>query len=437
MKRTRWTAVVVTVLSALIAVSVAPAVAEPMQWGDPADGVRLGVAIEPAGQSEFHAGEMVRLSVKLKPDWKMLLPADINNNLDYYCVVHVVTPDGHESVWDPAFGSAAQGDAHHAQQWSKFAETISASPRLRLARDRKPWFDAAKDQPELSLRAVGKYRLWLEFRVSADAETPRHAWHSTAKSGVVEWHVSDLPADKRQLTMTDEQKRLVNRWLSGKHTVDVDYEKRMNDSPVKQILLAKNEGLADKFLQVMIEEKSVQHALDAWYMLSIRAGSTDDGDLGIDGPYSKKLAQWELDLVEGKLRWPSAAPKATYKDALWSVQGLRGGSLIEQVLVYLTFHPEDRKIHDRVVKQCTLGGNLSGNAISFKVLTKFGVLKKGTTLAEAVAVLGTPSRQMDDFAEWYWPIDTRNAFRPARWEVYCKLKDGSVASHFELHYRDL
>ena len=50
--------------------------------------------------------------------------------------------------------------------------------------------------------------------------------------------------------MTDEQKRLVDSWLAGKHKLDVDFEKRMNDPLVKQIQLTKNESLAAKLLDV-------------------------------------------------------------------------------------------------------------------------------------------------------------------------------------------
>ena len=173
MKLMRLIAITAAIFLAASAARPAPAVAGPMQWGDAVSGVRLGIAIESTGQSEFHPGEYLRLSVKVQPERKILLPGDLANNLDYYLVVHIVTPDGHKAVWDPGFGMAVQGNAHHAQDWYKTAESASASPRLRLARGHTPWFGATSDQPVLSLRAPGKYRMWLEFRVSPDAEAPR------------------------------------------------------------------------------------------------------------------------------------------------------------------------------------------------------------------------------------------------------------------------
>ncbi len=442
MKPARLIAITATIFLAASAVRPAPAIAEPMQWGDPVSGVRLGIAIKSMSQSEFHPGEFVRLSVKVQPERKILLPCDIAYNLEYYTIVHIVTPDGHKAVWDPGFGMAVQGNAHHAQDWYKTAETASASPQVRLARGRASWFDAAKDQPELSMRKSGKYRMWLEFRVSPDPKAPRGAWRHTAKSGEVEWHVADLPAAERLLTMTDEQKQLVDSWLAGKHTIDIDMEKRMNDPLVKQILLAKNEGMAARLLEVLKHDKSVNHVLDAWLMLALRAGSTDDGDLGIDGPYLKQLALWELDLVEGKLPWPSpatqkgAANRSTYQTALYGLQAVHGGGLVEQVLVYLAFHPEDRLVRNRLIKQSSLGGALGGSVTGWQVLIKLDVLKKGMTLADAVKLLGAPSRQNSDFAEWWWSNAALDAIsvRPSRTVLFCKLKGGVVISSFDIYH---
>lgn len=441
MKLSRLIAITATIFLAVSTAGPSPAIAEPMQWGDPVSGVRLGIAIKPTGDSEFHPGEFVRLSVKVQPERKILLPGDIAYNLEYYTVVHVVTPDGHEAVWDPGFGMAVQGNLHHAQDWYKTADTASASSRLRLARGRAPWFDSTKDQPELSLRKSGKYRMWLEFRVSPDPKAPRGAWQHTAKSGEVEWHVAELPPADRLLTMTDEQKQLVEKWLASKHQLDLDMEKRMNNPLVKQILLAKNEGLAAKLLDVLKHDDSFDHMSDAWYMLCVRAGSTDDGDLGIDGPYLKELALWELDLVGGKLHW--ASPGTQKKDiatAQWNVlsslQAMHGGGLVEQVLVYLTFHPEDRLVLDRLIKQCSLGGALGGSVTAWQVLIKLDMLKKGITLADAVKLLGTPSRENSDFAEWWWSNPALDAIsvRPSRTVLYCKLKNGVVTSNFDIYH---
>ena len=176
-------------------------------------------------------------------------------------------------------------------------------------------------------------------------------------------------------------------------------------------------------------------------MLCTRAGSTDDGDLGIDGPYLKDLALWELNLVEGKLHWASAGTQkdgvaAAQRTVRYSLQSRYGGGLVEQVLVYLTFHPEDRDIRSRLIKQCSLGGALGGSVTAWNVLIQLDVLKKGMTLADAVKVLGKPSRENSDFAEWWYTDDMLNrvSVRPSRTELFCKLNDGVVTSSFEIRH---
>src|SRR5690348_2464138 len=69
------------------------------QWGVPVDGLRVGLQLAQAERTEFHPGDVVRLSVEFKANRAMLVPHAV---LWQYSELHVLAPNAREYIWDPS-----------------------------------------------------------------------------------------------------------------------------------------------------------------------------------------------------------------------------------------------------------------------------------------------------------------------------------------------
>src|SRR5262249_33192896 len=115
--------------------------------------------------------------------------------------------------------------------------------------------------------------------------------------------------------------------------------------------------------------------------------------VGIDGPYLKGLAEWELEAI---------ASRSTKS-------GVHGRSVtlgVEQVTVYLALHPDDeamrKKLVDAAEGSCRLDGpHVLRISEAWSILIRQGVLHDGMTVEEARAILGAPTREGKDYLEWY------------------------------------
>ncbi len=407
-----------------------------MQFGKAVNGVRLGIAVKPSGKKEFHPGELIRVDGELKPQRAMRLPDD---SVDHFLEIHVQMPGGEDCVW---------GEFFHPRQ----AETLRPSStgsllvthmlRLDMRRDwvqpnGQPLTDAKGQPREISLRTPGKYRMWAICQSSdrPESEHPSDAWQGRVTSGIVEWEITDLPPAKRFQNVTDEQAQLVDQWLSSKQPLPVHATPDLDNRLVLEALETENEGLANRLLQVLKDNASANHRFEALRLLNLRAGSATKGELGIDGPYLRPLAEWELDLVEGKVQW-LPAKEADRDETFWNLWYLSGDRLLDGAFAYLAFHPDDQTIRNRILAVCEVGGRLNGqNTVAFRVLQQLAVLRPGMKLADAVKVLGPPGRQTLDSAEWYWypPSRPSIALRPYHWVISCKLKNQTTVEDFQLN----
>ncbi|HEY7088206.1 MAG TPA: hypothetical protein VH518_08970 [Tepidisphaeraceae bacterium] len=339
----------------------------------------------------------------------MSLPAD---SLFPHPELHVVMPDGNENVWDPLQWSYAiekWREIMLVREWHRAGAGGRAAGRweLRLADGMRNWIDpGSNDLLHVSARQPGTYHLWAELEViPAAGKTPRDAWHGRVRSNAVEINVSDLPIEQRRAELTNEQKRDLEAWLADDKAALPELRDRLTDA----VVLTENEALANRLMEV-VKGPPTRFAWDALAMLMERCGTNDDGAVGIDGPYLKNLAEWQLTAQE---KFDPAIKRGEQPIDNFGI------GAIEAVLVYLKLHPDDQQIRDRMTvlaqSNCRLpnhvaapaglnGWKRSPGAIpiteAWKALIQLEVLHDGMTVAEAIKILGPPTSQGPDYVSW-------------------------------------
>ena len=346
------------------------------KWGVTVDGLSVGLQLAQAERTEFHPGEVVQLTVEFKAKRVLLVPHAV---LWQYSELHVVGPNAREYIWDPGeihkVDAKIKIDAEDWVKWNDFDERPHTED-LRLAKGSTIWVDAKTNQTTpFSLVEPGKYRAWMECSVVAAGRPPKNAWQGSAKSGEVTWKMSDLPVEHRRLDLTNEQQHLVASWLK--------LAKVKKDE-------AENEGLADKLVDITKSKEA-----DALPILRARSGTLRDGEVGIDGPYLKGLAEYFLDVNNGNLGKGQGLPRMSSSEE------------IGQVLLYLLRHPDDAQIHQRatamLTRLCRVAATDKGPEELHSIapyawagLLQLGELKEGVTPAEAKQILGPPAQEDKD-----------------------------------------
>jgi hypothetical protein len=402
------------------------------QWGNAVGGLTVELRVAPAERTEFHPGEVVRLTVEFKTKRPVLVPHAV---LWQYSELHVVGPNAREHIWDP--GEIHKHDVGRkidADDWVKWKNSDERphTEELRLAKGSTIWVDAKTNQTTpFSLVEPGKYRAWMECCIAAAGTPPKLAWQGTAKSGEVTWNMSNLPVEQRRTDLTNEQQRVVASWLAlaklkkGEILLNEPASRRLRE----QVMLADNEGLAEKLVDITKSKEA-----DALPILRARSGMLRDGQVGIDGPYLKGLAEHSLDIMNENLGKRQGQPRVNL-----SVE-------IGQVLLYLWRHPDDAQIHQRaavmLTRLCQLaaagGGPKASNsstsiaAYAWAGLLQLGELKEGVTPAEARQTLGPPAQEDRDLITWECPLLPGHVNEmPAL--LRGKLNDGKV-THWEIKW---
>jgi hypothetical protein len=402
------------------------------QWGVPVDGLRVGLHLAQAERTEFHPGEVVQLTVEFKAKRTMLVPHAV---LWQYSELHVVGPNAREYIWNPGelhkVDAKIKIDAGDWTKWNDFDERPHTE-ELRLAKGSTIWVDAKTNQTTpFSLVEPGKYRAWMECRIVAAGRPPKLAWQGTAKSGEVTWNMSDLPAERRRLDLTNEQQHLVAFWLK---LAKVKKDEALLNEPVsrtlrEQVMLAENVGLADKLVEITNSKEA-----DALPILRARSGMLRDGKVGIDGSYLKALAEHSLDVINQNLVKGQGQPRVNLSEE------------IGQVLLYLWRHPDDAQIHQRatamLTRLCQLaaaGGGPKGlnpstsiAAYAWAGLLQLGELKEGVTPAEARQIFGPPGQEDKDLITWECPLLPGHV-NEMQVQLLGKLKDGKVR-HWDIKW---
>src|SRR5262249_44848412 len=149
---------ILTFLSAFIGLLiVSPVRAETV------NGLTLQIELEPTGRTEFHPGEVLKISAVVKNDRAMSLPAD---SISLHVELHVTMPDGNENVWDPvqwAYAIEKWREIMLVREWHRAGAESRPAGRweLRLADGMRNWIDpGGNDLLHVSARQPGAYRLW-------------------------------------------------------------------------------------------------------------------------------------------------------------------------------------------------------------------------------------------------------------------------------------
>jgi hypothetical protein len=419
MKLARLIAITGTALLFLGDFSAATAADDPAHWGDAVNGLRLGIDIGRSVRTEFHPGEVVQITVEVKPQRAIRLPK--TPDVDQFIEIHVRTPDGRESIWASTYPSESKAEPRRIREWNdKLSQGNSARTyELRLDESHNWLLDfryyAPSQRQKLSLRAAGNYSVWAECNIEADSDAPKNGWRGHIKSGVINLQVREMSIEKRRLTLTDDQKRLIEALLAYKDHLpgESDEVLPVTERIRKELMLTSNEGLANRLFQLVKEDRSGILVKEALGLLNWRAGTIEDGEHGIDGPYLKDLAQWELDVSEGKVPAPPSLGAAHEP-----YQGT-----VEHALLYLRFHPDEQKMRQQLIDLAQRSfkivehkdderPNLFYSSIAysnrapmaFRALYELEVLTEGMALEKAVEALGAPAKQLKETAEWHWKL---------------------------------
>jgi hypothetical protein len=399
------------------------------QWGERVDGLSVGLQLAQAERTEFHPGEVVRLTVAFKAERAMRVP---HAALWQYSELHIVGPNAREYIWDPGElhkdDVGRKIDAEDWVKWNDFDERPHTE-ELRLAKGSTIWVDAKTNQTTpFSRIEPGKYRAWTECSIAAAGAPPELAWQGTAKSGEVTWNMSDLPAEHRGLDLTIELQHLVASWLklakvkSGEALLNEPVSRMLRE----QVMLAENEGLAEKLLDITASKEA-----DALPILLARSGTLSDGQMGIDCPYLKGLAEYFLDDTNENLGKGRERPRISSSEE------------IGQVLLYLLRHPDDAQIHQSatavLTRLCRLAAADKGPEELHSIavyawvgLSQLGELKEGVTPGEAKRICGPPAQDDKDLITWECPLLPGHVNQsPAL--LLGTLKDGKV-THWEIKW---
>jgi hypothetical protein len=276
-----------------------------------------------------------------------------------------------------------------------------ADGRWRLSGSEGYWVDAkTKKDATFPMRAEGTYKVWAEYEVKAGKGAARDAWRGKLVTPVATWTVAEMPAEKRRMAMTAEQEGMVAKWLGG--------DEGMMEKLRGQMLEAENEGLALKMVGIV--KGGGKEAANALGLLEERAGDVGTS-VGIDGPYLKELATWEVEGME-------AEEKGERRDFRPQMSSL----------VYVTLHPEDEGLRGRLAAiaegscRLTAGGGVMPPFEAWRTLIVTGVLRDGMTVGEAEGVLGKPTAATGEGMAWR--VESGRHVNPS---VGATLKEGKLS----------
>jgi hypothetical protein len=230
------------------------------------------------------------------------------------------------------------------------------------------------------------------------------------------------------LDLTIEQQRVVASWLklakvkSGEALLNARVSRTLRE----QVMLAENEGLAEKLLDITTSKEA-----DALPILLARSGTLHDGEVGIDGQYLKGLAEYFLDVNNGNLGKGQGQPRVNLSEE------------IGQVLLYLLRHPDDAQNHQRatamLTRLCRVAATDKGPEELHSIapyawagLLQLGELKDGVTPAEAKLILGPSAQEDKDLITWECSLLPGHV-NPSPPALLGTLKDGKV-THWEIKW---
>ncbi len=389
----------------LLPCAIAPAADEGVLWGPASGGISIGIKIEPAGRTEWHPGEAMRVIQYFRAKKPNIRVSPFG--LVVSTKLHVVGPDGREVIWEPIKRASRAPGGKSASSYVKFDSEGPYSVELRLSEGKEIWTDAKTgERTGVSLRQPGTYKIWTQCEVAANANAPRSAWEGKATSLEFSWTVTDLPEEKRPAEMTAEQKRLVDDWLAGADVSD----------PLRtSIGLTENEALAGRLMNIVLDHS--KSSTPAYKFLTGRVGTDHDGEAGIDGPYLQHLAEWIVAVNEGKVQDRSAM---SFLGAM------------QYAVVYLRFHPENLTLRERavtVLKQWSRAPASDSEkgpvkTLAWHALRELGVLKDGMSKEQAVEILGGP--QSAEGESITWTVTNPRLENPVLGRLDATIKDGKV-----------
>ncbi|HVW01391.1 MAG TPA: hypothetical protein VHB77_13655, partial [Planctomycetaceae bacterium] len=322
--------------------------------------------------------------------------------------LHVTTPADQEFIYQPYAGNPLRSSLTSLTPRSFSIELAPDAERdafrqwLRLSEGQRGWGRKDGSEASLSLRTSGEYRVWLEYIVPMVANAPPEAWMGSVRSNIVTFTVSELPAEDRQLDLTEEQRGALEALQSVPPT---SIEGR--DVLQAAMMRAPNEPLAERLVELC--RQNSHRSNDFMAMLGARAcnphrepGPVAAMQLGIDGPYLRTAALSTLAAYEADAEEPNV------------LRPFRSDYGINLAIAYARFHPENRDVHERLLKLALRDAPLPppqsreitakgpghasrrtgiGTVMAWNVLLELGVLRTGMSTDDATRILGPPSRR--------------------------------------------
>jgi hypothetical protein len=395
----------VAVLLSAATAQAAPGAEDGVLWGPAADGISIGIRIEPPGRTEWHPGEVMKVVEHFRAKKANIRVPTFG--LVVFTKIHVLTPEGKELIWERLPRDEKRATTRTATSFAKFSGEGPYTMELRLSEGNEIWIDAkTNERTPASLRKPGTYKLWAACEVTVNANAPKNAFNGKVQSGEYTFTVTDLPAEKRPREMTDDQKQLIDAWLAGQD---------VSDKLRTSVNLAENEALAARLVDIVLE--NTKSSTGAYKFLTARVGTDHDGEAGIDGPYLQRLAAWIVDVNEGKVQ--GRAPMT-----------LLGA--MQYAVVYLRFHPEDQLLRERsiaILKQWARARGADSEqkpirTLAWHALKQLDILTPGMSKQQAVDVLGPPdSDQADNLT---WTVNNPKLENPILGRLSAAMKDGKV-----------
>jgi len=312
--------------------------------------------------------------------------------------------------------------------------------RLRLNDSNAGWVARDNDAPgTLQLGGEGMYRIWFEYAIPVLPKAGEHGWSGKAISNILAISVQPMPIEKRTAKPTPGQLQDLERMISGEPSV-TNEEQTLRGMPYHRLreamLLTENEGLALEMSKRVMD--SWDHAGAKWFqncvaMLLERAGNglSEEGP-GIDGPYLKALA-------DGVLK------RLGQKDAVPTVgRGVLDASqMLPAVMAYARLNAQDKAFREKLVDVLQHSAKVSAwpqwqgmtppdrkedlppvdLTTAWRALQILGVLHDGTSVGDAIEILGRPTDQSDTGIRWYY-----NTPRHVNPVIFGEIKNGKVVS---------
>ncbi|HUT59767.1 MAG TPA: hypothetical protein VNA25_18120 [Phycisphaerae bacterium] len=394
------------ILAAMVVAAVcssASADANDLPYGEAVKGLRAALVLD---RTRVCPGEPLEIEVYLRnaSDGLLVMPhGEFRPN-----ELRMRTPDGR------VFGFAAAAGKLRPMAVMEHRARYTAKTRLRLTECLSEWRLLEGAGPNtLSLRRPGTYRLSFE-RVAEKGWDPNgRGWSGTVTSKVVELEVYELPPDKRLKEPTADERRLLDAATGRAIAKPPPLPFRaLGDA----LLRTENEGLTLECVKRLREHadkpgRQIPRWWESLYRVVERRACEGDA-LGIDGPYLERLAKLSVDVIERHLPMPS---RPVGDDAFyWPKLG--------PVLAYAKANPKDQAFRKRVVDlarkyakvaerpSARLGGqgHLVNRQAHLQLHFAWGVLlgldelREGMKLAEAVTILGEPTRREGGNVTWYY-----------------------------------